>query len=370
MKSAERVLIYRLGSLGDTVVALPCFHLIAKAFPNAQRRVLTARPMNPKAPRVMDVIGGSGLIDDCLYYEANVSRIKVLRRLRGLIAEWRPDVLVYLLEARNLATYVRDFVFFRACGISEIIGIPWTTGVLHERDGAPQLSAHQALILADRLTNLGHIDLSDPRNWSIGLSESELSAAKHALSKLATHERLIACSIGTKIDTNDWGLENWVQLARELQQAVGNAALVMVGAPDELEASSKVLASWNGPGLNFCGVLSLRQSAALLTYVDVFIGHDSGPIHLAASVGTPCVGIYSARNPPGEWFPFGDRHRVLYHRTPCYGCKLIHCVKYDKKCIKSITVTEVLREVAGLLALPPTKAAVADSRTVPIARVP
>src|SRR5260370_10412181 len=57
----KRVLIYRLGSLGDTLVALPALHLVERAFPKAERRVLTNVPVNVKAPPAAAVLEGSGL---------------------------------------------------------------------------------------------------------------------------------------------------------------------------------------------------------------------------------------------------------------------------------------------------------------------
>ena len=89
-------------------------------------------------------------------------------------------------------------------------------------------------------------------------------------------------------------------------------------------------------------MLTPRESAAALKKSALFIGHDSGPMHLSAAVRTPCVAIFSARNKPGVWFPYGEKHRVLYHQTECYGCGLEVCNNEDKKCIKSITVEEVL----------------------------
>jgi len=86
-----------------------------------------------------------------------------------------------------------------------------------------------------------------------------------------------------------------------------------------------------------------------MKHASVYLGHDSGPIHLAAAAGVPCVGIYSARNPAGTWFPYGNRHRVILHDVPCAGCKLSECTVYAKRCITSITVAEVLAAVEDLL---------------------
>lgn len=105
-----------------------------------------------------------------------------------------------------------------------------------------------------------------------------------------------------------------------------------------------------GPGLNLCGLLTPRESAAVFMRAVVFLGHDSGPMHLAAAVQTPCVAIFSSRNLPGVWFPYGERHRVLYHRVDCEDCRLSTCTIQKKKCISSIAVDEVFEQAAGLLA--------------------
>jgi len=70
----------------------------------------------------------------------------------------------------------------------------------------------------------------------------------------------------------------------------------MLGAADEQVRTELLLANWPGPKLNLCGQLSVRQSAAVLTHARVYLGHDSGPMHLAAAVGIPCVAVFSSRN--------------------------------------------------------------------------
>jgi ADP-heptose:LPS heptosyltransferase len=103
------------------------------------------------------------------------------------------------------------------------------------------------------------------------------------------------------------------------------------------------------PVLNLCGQLTPRESSAVYRRACVYLGHDSGPMHLAAAVQTPCVAIFSARQPAGVWFPFGLGHRVLYRPVDCRGCGLETCIVERKKCILSITVDEVMEEVRGIL---------------------
>jgi ADP-heptose:LPS heptosyltransferase len=68
-------------------------------------------------------------------------------------------------------------------------------------------------------------------------------------------------------------------------------------------------------------------------------------MHLAAAVGTRCVAIFSSQNLPGEWFPYGTGHKVIYRDIECKGCRLVVCEARQKACIRSITVDEVLQAV-------------------------
>ena len=127
-----------------------------------------------------------------------------------------------------------------------------------------------------------------------------------------------------------------------------------MGAPEESAASEFAGDGWravpgSGPVVNLCGALAPRESAAALARAEVFLGHDSGPMHMAASVGTPCVAVFAARNKPRVWFPFGRQHRILYHLVDCWGCGLETCTEQRRKCLLSITVDEVLAAATAVL---------------------
>ncbi|MEO6910483.1 MAG: glycosyltransferase family 9 protein, partial [Edaphobacter sp.] len=122
----KRVLIYRLGSLGDTLVALPALHLIARAFPHADRRMLTNFPVNVKAPAAAAVLGDNGLVDSYFRYAVGTRSPRELLSLWWQLVRWRPEVLIYLSASRGVAVARRDAAFFRLCGIRRLVGIPIT----------------------------------------------------------------------------------------------------------------------------------------------------------------------------------------------------------------------------------------------------
>jgi ADP-heptose:LPS heptosyltransferase len=156
--------------------------------------------------------------------------------------------------------------------------------------------------------------------------------------------------VGTKNQSNDWEEPNWMELMRRLAASHPGLPLVLFGVREERERSDRMLALWRGPTANLCGETSPRVTAAVLRNAAVMVCHDSGPMHLAATMGVPCVAIFSARNPPGEWYPRGDHHTIFYRQPPCWGCELTECIEKKKVCILSITVDEVCAAVLQQLA--------------------
>ena len=351
--STERVLIYRLGSLGDTLVALPSLHLVARTFPNAERRLLTNFPVDAKAPPAAAILEGSGLIHGYFRYAVGTRSPGELLRLWWQLCRWRPQTLVYMGPARGVEMAHRDARFFRLCGISRLIGVPLTEdSQKHRWEPSEQALEPEGARLARNLSELGDADLDAPASWDLRLTAAEHARASEALAATANHP-LVAVSVGTKVQSKDWGRDNWRALLNRLATLYPDHALALCGAFEESEASEFTADGWRensrSPIVNLCGLLTPRESAAVLAHARVFVGHDSGPMHLAAAVQTPCVAIFAARNKPRVWFPYGKQHRVLYHQTDCWGCGLETCIVERKKCLTSITVDEVVTEVRALL---------------------
>ena len=369
-RKTKRVLLYRLGSLGDMLIALPSLHLVARAFPDAERRLLTNVPVHAKAPAAAAILDGTGLVHGYMRYEVGTRGFKQLLGLWWSVARWRPQVVVYLAASRGVEAARRDAAFFRLCGVQRLIGVPDTPGMQKNFYGAPSGGANgamgegnlepEAARLARNIGALGGVGelgdparLSDPASWDLHLSAAEHAAAAVAIGPAALALRPIAVSVGTKVQAKDWGQENWRALLAKMAAAYPGRSLLLAGAAEESMASEIAAEGWRqhggGPVVNLCGKLTPRESAAAFARAELFVGHDSGPMHLAAAVGTTCVAIFAARNIPRQWFPYGSRHRVVYHRVECWGCGLETCIEQQKKCILSITVDEVMEAVGSRL---------------------
>jgi ADP-heptose:LPS heptosyltransferase len=183
------------------------------------------------------------------------------------------------------------------------------------------------------------------------LSETELCAARDWLDSLPSRsykQRLIAVGPGANWPSKVWPEERYVELVRALVNDPGVFPIVFGGS--ELAAlGDRLISAWRC-GVNAAGQLGVRQSAAVLKYCKIYVGNDTGPMHLAAATGTPCVGIFAAVGWPGKSYPYGPNHRILRRSVPCEGCLLPECVKEQMKCLMQIDVQEVVEVCRAALA--------------------
>ncbi len=332
-RTDENVIIYRLGSLGDTIIALPCFHRIAKSFPTAKRILLTNMPVSSKAAPSLSILNGSGLVDESIAYPVGLRSPQELWSVAREIRALRARSMIYLMPARGLRAAFRDYLFFRLCGIRNIVGLPATADLQNNRiDPQSGDVERECERLVRTLAALGPIDLESESAWDLGLSDKERATAGEILAPLG-ERRFIAINMGGKAVQNDWGVSNWIELLKTLAVNVSDYGLLVVGALEDSQRAKEIAAHWPGLTVDACGKLSPRESAAALQAATLFAGHDSGPLHLAAASGIPCVGLLGNLNKPKKWHPPGKHHHII-HRI---------------EGVMSITVSEVADAILKLL---------------------
>ena len=315
-------MIYRLGSLGDTIIALPCFHLIRHLYPHASISILTNQPVTGKAAPAMAILENSGLCDKAVSYPVGTRAVFELAKVRRGIREIQPQMLINLAAARGLFKSLRDYLFFRSCGIRNIVGTPLRQRNLQVQPANEGEFERESERLALRLASLGVINLSDQRLWQLELTHQERARASELLP--SEQRDCIAVSVGTKLPVKDWSEENWEKLLALLSTKIPDVTLILLGSVEECARSEKLSRVWRSEYVNLCGKTAPRISAAILERCRLFIGHDSGPMHLASVVGVPTLGLFSWFNPPGQWFP-GHRSwkyvKSLYPPLPVGGWK-------------------------------------------------
>jgi heptosyltransferase III len=349
LPEVRKILVYRLGSLGDTIVALPCLHHLERLFPHSERVLLTNFPVHAKAPAAASVLEGSNLIHGYMRYTVGTRSPRELLRLALEIRRFKPDLMVYLMPFRSRGAVRRDKWFFqRAAGVKHFVGLANTDDLTRRKDPATGLYESEASRLARSLADLGDAAPIDAANWDLRLTAMERQTARIALGDLAGRP-LIACGPGTKMQAKDWGQEQWRGLLARLWQDFPEHALALIGGKGEAEISDYASREWHGPKVNLCGRLSPRETAAVLEHASVFLGPDSGPMHLAACVGVRSVIAFSARGLPGVWYPAGRGHQILYREVSCSGCNLETCIVEARRCLTAITIDDMAAAVHTVL---------------------
>jgi ADP-heptose:LPS heptosyltransferase len=243
-------------------------------------------------------------------------------------------------------------LFFRwLCGIPDIVGLrpPGPYPIRDDTGHLVQLQGEAARLMAWVAPDLPGTRAKD-HDWRLHPAPDHRAKAGRLLqgAGFQGHE-IVAFAPGSKMHAKKWPEDRFERVGLGLLHRFPGLRLVVVGGPGEQPLGDRLCRAWGDRAMNLSGALSVWESAAMLERCALYVGNDTGTMHLAASVATPCVAIFSARDNPGKWEPAGPGHIVLRHEVPCAGCMLETCVDHDLACLKTISVDEVLTAVCGRL---------------------
>lgn len=344
-----KVLVFRIGSLGDTLVSLPAIWALRQNWPSARFTLLCDAHVGKSYVLASDLLAGSGLFDRFLKYPVmgdihRCRRWMLYAKLLWQLRRERFDVLVYLVPSRRLASQVRrDYRFFRLAGIRSFVGFdgPFIADRVQSKPLPPLRS--EAGMLMDRLEKSG-LSVPPPSRWraDMALNADDARAFEAWLAgfPVAAGKRLVGIGPGSKMPAKVWPRERFLAVLRCLIRDVDIFPIVF-GGPEDRDVGLWLINEL-GRGAVAAGTLGLRSSAAGLKQCLLYVGNDTGTMHMAASVGTPAVAIFSARSFPGQWYPMGEGNIVLRKQVSCEGCELVDCVIEKKRCLLSITEDEVV----------------------------
>jgi len=359
----KSVLVYQIGSLGDTIVAVPAYRAVRRHFgADAQIYVLHNAPPDGRASP-HQVLDGSGLVDGAVTFRQYGGRstwrtwLEVWIKLRRLKAH----AVAYIAPAERTPKPIgRDKLFFRLCGIRTLLGFHACDTemlVVRDPDGRPRPVPREAVMLLERLEK----DFAADRAADMSMPLLHLPRAERDKAHVWLEEQrpsgtvFAAVCPGANQPAKFWPMDRFEEIGRRLI-AQGIEPLV-IGGPVEQVAGDRLLAAW-GRGINAAGQFSVMGSAALLSQCRFLVGLDTGTTHLAAALGVPCVALYADRDPPGQWEPLGAGHILLHNAVPCGGCRAVECPVLNHPCMTGISIEQVWAAISEV-----------NARTVPAAGV-
>jgi heptosyltransferase-2 len=314
--------------IGDAVMALPVLRAIARAHPEELLTVIARR--GPAA--VFQSEGSAGRVRISSSMPADVAWL-----LRGGFR-----------EAWLLPNSFRSALLPFLAGIPERIGYS-TDGrrpLLTHALPPPLRIGHQARDYDSLLESRGIPPDLEPPRLPVGQEAARRAGEALARAGLDRPEGLVLLAPGAAFGpTKRWPAERYGQLARRLGER-GLACGIAIG-PREGGLAGRVAAAAGVPLPILGEDLDPGELAALLARARVVVANDSGPMHLAAAVGTPVVAFFGPTD-PGRTSPTGAPARILDRYVFCSPCFLKKC-PYGHECMREITVEMAAGAVEGLL---------------------
>lgn len=153
--------------------------------------------------------------------------------------------------------------------------------------------------------------------------------------------KVVVLHISAGNEFRNWGVDNIVELIGLLAQIPG-IKIVLIGSEEDQKAEEEILRKSSFPLLTLVGKINLMELKELIAHASLFVGPDSGPMHVAASTSTPIV-AYFGPTLPAHFAPWQAKANLLEKEFDCRPCKQQRCLYQDFRCLRSIKPEEVYK---------------------------
>ncbi len=336
-----RILIVKLGSIGDIVHTLPALAALKRELPEARIDWLVesrARDIlldNPYVDNILEV--------DTLAWRRRLGRVEtwknILASVRALRSR-RYDVVIDfqgLLKSAVCASLARGGrrIGFERGHLRESLARFFSS----ERVAPSDNHRHVIDRNLSLLTPLGICTAE--RSFPIVVPEDMEKRASETLAGWGLSS-FVALNPGGGWETKRWAPERFGRLAADIANGLGLRSLVLWG-PGEREVAERVAEEAGGMA-RLAPPTELREMLPYLRRARLFVGGDTGPLHIASALGVPVVGIFGPTDPARNG-PCGADDRVVMHPVPCGPCYKRRCPGFDNVCLRSVEEDAVLDAV-------------------------
>jgi heptosyltransferase II len=327
-----KILIRATNWVGDAIMALPALRAVRGKFPEAEIAIL-ARPY------VADIYRDQEICNQLIAYDSQAKHAGIFGRER-LASELRAlkfDVALLLQNAFDAAWlvwrasiperigYARDG---RSFLLTKPISVPKTG----------EIPPHEEFYYVELLRRAGWIDsLPDESFITLKVSESSRLRAAEFLAQAGVRPNSLRIAIGAGASYGSakcWPPSRFAELANRLQSG-SDADVILFGTAAEAAVTRAIFFELRRPPIDLTDKTSIADLPALLSQCHLFIGNDSGAMHVAAGVGLPVVAVFGPTDPYGT-APVTPRCTIVQQKPYCSPCFLRHCPT-DHRCMRAIT---------------------------------
>lgn len=334
-QGVQRILIRGVNWIGDTIITLPTIKGIRDIFPRAHLAVLVNLHLSP-------------LYEGCTY----VDEVIPYPQGKGLDLILKERVLVKTIREKQFDLAVILPRSFRSALIPYLARIPFRVGysnfqrkvlLTHRLDENKEvLACHQVNYYYQIARSLGATQSCELPTMMVSKKEHEWAQAFLENAGMEGVPLLIGINPGSTYGTAKcWLSERYLELTRRLIRHA-HATIILIGGRDNASLINYIASHLDGHVIEAVGK-DLLKLAALVKRCHLLITNDTGPMHIAAAVGTPVVAIFGSTN-PATTSPLGRGHRIVRKELSCSPCLKRECTE-DHRCMEIISVDEVEKVV-------------------------
>ncbi len=340
----KNIAIFRTDRIGEVLLSTVAVTAIKEHYPEADISFITSEYSK-------SLLGGRGDIKKILTVNTYSKNKWLLRsiKLALVLKKNRFDMAVILAPHKmlHLACFLAGIP--NRLGYDRKWGCLLTKKITDERGNG---NKHETEYTMDLLKEIG-INTPTPKPKLFVDNEAEVIVddfiQQHGLE--AESRPLVVMHPGSSNPAKIWTKNRYVELIKKLKATV-NCCIVMVGDKNDREFAGKVIEKTGLNVLNTSSMFDLKELAAFLRRADLFIGSDTGPMHMAVALDVPVIVIFG-RNVPGvspvRWGPCGDGHVVLHEPCDSDVCYDTDC-PYGYKCLENVTSEAVCEAASKILA--------------------
>ena len=326
-----KMLIRATNWVGDAIMALPALRAVRSRFPGAEIAIL-ARPY------VGDIYRDQNICNQLIAYDSQAKHSGFLGRER-LAAELRAQKFDLALLLQN--AFDAAWLVWRA-GIPERVGYARDARsfLLTKPISVPkarEIPPHEKFYYLELLRRAGWIDsLPDDSFITLNVSESSRRRAEEFLAQSGVRANSLRIAIGAGASYGSakcWPSSSFAELANRLQSE-SDADVILFGTAAEAAVTRAISSELRRPPIDLTEKTSIADLPALLSQFHLFIGNDSGAMHVAAGVGLPVVAVFGPTDPHGT-APGTPRCTIVQKKPYCSPCFLRHCPT-DHRCMRAI----------------------------------
>jgi ADP-heptose:LPS heptosyltransferase len=338
----RKILVIKFWGMGSIVLATPALRALKKTYPACSVTFLTFEQNEAVCKMVKS-------IDHVYSYRAD-SLAAFLASFCNLVLFLRREKFDVVLDLEFFANFTSIITALSGARITVGFHTPklWRVSFYTNKIAFDQRHITEIFLKASQA--LG----ANADGYQLDGLEGEDGAAGAPLEQIlaendvANTDQLICININaSSLDyKRRWPLEYYRELIQRILTSFRSLRIVLIGSKEEAPYVAALMSSLPpSPHLvNLCGLISVRQLVLLLHRSHLFIGNDSGPLHLAAAAGIPTVSFFGPET-PALYGPRGDSHTVLYKNIACSPCLNVYNSKDNSSCrnnvcLKSIGVEE------------------------------